>query len=63
MATDTTAAPATSARANIKRVGADFTEEEYAKIRESRFVKRLDKDSDVIKLAVSEFFEKHGIKL
>jgi hypothetical protein len=52
-----------SSRDNLKRVGADFSLEEYALIREARFVKRFDKDSEVIREAVNQYFERHGITL
>lgn len=60
--TKPTATPVeTDAATTRKRVGADFSLEEYALVREARFVKRLDKDSDVIKAALNEYFAKHGI--
>lgn len=62
-----TAAPETTAtpRARkprpegIKRVGADFTAYEYAKFRKTRFAMELDKDSDLLRAAVTEYFENH----
>lgn len=43
-----------------KQVGAWFNPAEYEALREIRFVKRHDKDSDVVRAAVAEYIEKHG---
>lgn len=61
--TDTPAPKTTRANAREeggKQVGAWFNPAEYEELREVRFVKRHDKDSDVIKAAVREYVDKYS---
>lgn len=50
---ETPKAPKTS-----RQIGASFTTAEYEALREVRFIKRFDKDTEVVKAAVAEYVEK-----